>query len=129
MEKLTTGGDFIKKKSFLAFMLAGGIAGTVNGLFGSGGGLVLVPILTRCTNLKKQQIFSCSVSIILPICVVSVFTEIAAGSLPLAEASPYLTGGIIGGILAGLFEHKIPTKYLHHILGALIIWGGIRYLC
>ena len=123
------GGDFIKTKHRFAFFLAGGLAGTINGLFGTGGGLVLAPILTKCTPLKEQQVFPCSVSIILPVCVISVCAEIATGTLPLAEASPYLFGGIVGGILAGLFEHKIPTKYLHRVLGALIIWGGIRYLC
>ena len=90
---------------------------------------MLVPVLSRCPELKKQQVFPCSVSIILPICIVSVCTEIMSGTLPMKEASPYLAGGIIGGILAGLLEHKIPTKYLHWILGGLIIWGGIRYLC
>ena len=116
-------------KNLLTFIMAGGLAGVVNGLFGSGGGLILVPILTKSTTLEKQQVFPCSVSIILPICLVSVCTEIITGTLPIREALPYLIGGIIGGILAGRLEHKIPTKYLHRILGALIIWGGIRYLC
>lgn len=116
-------------KKYIGFILAGGIAGVVNGLFGAGGGMVLVPFLSRYTNLKEQQIFPCSVSIILPICIVSVCTGIERNGLPLHEGWPYLIGGAFGGFLASVLGHHIPAKYLHRILGILILWGGIRYIC
>lgn len=116
-------------RKIINFCLAGGIAGAINGLFGAGGGMVLVPTLAHCTDLKEKQVFPCSVSIILPICIISLFTNDGISGLPLQKAWPYLTGSILGGLLSGWFGHYIPTKYLHRVLGILILWGGIRCLC
>lgn len=108
--------------------IAGLSAGAVNGLFGAGGGMVLVPLLTAITDLKETEIFPASISIILPISLVSLSVNAETG-LPWADALPYLIGGGIGGILAGIFGRRIPVKWLHRFLGALILWGGVRYLC
>lgn len=109
--------------------LAGGIAGAVNGLFGAGGGMVLVPLLTALTDMEEDTVFPASVSIIFPICLVSLTVGALHAPLPLAQALPYLLGGMGGGILAGVTNNKIPVKWLHRILGVMILWGGIQYLC
>ena len=116
-------------RKIIGFGFSGGIAGIINGLFGAGGGMVLVPMLTQNTDLEEKQVFPCSVSIILPICIVSLFTSSDSIGLPLQEAWPYLAGSIAGGLFSGWFGHLIPTKYLHRVLGLLILWGGVRYLC
>ena len=117
------------QKDFIGFSLAGAAAGVINGLLGTGGGLLLVPILTRCTHLDEKEIFPCSVSIILPICVTTLLINSRQSTFPLQEAWPYLLGSVAGGILAAFIGQRIPVKWLHRTLGILIIWGGIRYLC
>lgn len=109
--------------------IAGAAAGVVNGLFGAGGGMVLVPLLTGLTDLEDREVFPASVSIILPICFVSLSVAAMDGGLPWAEALPYLIGSAAGGVLAGLLGKRIPTVWLHRALGVLILWGGYRYLC
>ena len=113
-----------KKWGILA---AGFLAGAVNGLFGAGGGMVLVPMLTCFAQLREDEVFPASIAIIAPICLVSLLSS--PGTLPWAQALPYLVGGGIGGIGAGLWGQKIPVKWLHRGLGILILWGGIRWLC
>lgn len=108
---------------------AGFGAGAVNGLFGAGGGMVLVPLLTSLTDLEDREVFPASVSIILPICLVSLSITYGHGAVSFATALPYLIGSAAGGVLAGLFGRKIPTLWLHRLLGVLILWGGVRYLC
>ena len=110
-------------------MLAGIAAGCANGLLGAGGGMILVPLLTILSNLESDKIFPTSVSIIFPICMVSLAVSPGWNNLPLSEAWPYLLAAIPGGIAAGLLEKKIPVKWLHRALGILILWGGVRYLC
>lgn len=109
--------------------ICGACAGAVNGLFGAGGGMVLVPLLTWLTLLPEDSVFPASVSIILPICIVSLTLTWRNGTVPWNIAIPYLIGSTAGGVLAGMFAKKIPTKWLHRLLGILILWGGVRYLC
>ena len=109
-------------------LIAGLCAGTVNGLFGAAGGMVLVPLLTGLTDLEEAEIFPSSISIILPICLVSLCYTAFTTGIDYNTAFPYLIGSGIGGIAAGLWGRKIPVLWLHRGLGILILWGGIRYL-
>lgn len=119
----------MKLKSKFGTVLAGTSAGAVNGLLGTGGGMVLVPLLTGLTDIQENAIFPSSVSIILPICFISLFCSKNVDSLSFMTILPYLIGSTIGGVLCGFFGKRIPTKWLHRILGILILWGGVRYLC
>lgn len=119
----------MKKRKYFGKILAGLGAGAVNGLFGAGGGMVLVPLLSLLTDLEEEEIFASSLGIILPICVVSLTVTAMTGTLTWREAIPYLIGSGLGGLAAGLWGKKIPVKWLHRGLGLLIIWGGVRYLC
>ena len=51
--------------------VAGALAGALNGFFGAGGGMVLVPLLIRLVKMDERKAFATSVFIILPLCVVS----------------------------------------------------------
>ena len=119
----------MKIKKYLGSGAAGTCAGAVNGLFGAGGGMVLVPLLTWLTKLGDDEVFPASVSIILPICLVSLSLSFEPGTVPWNTAVPYLIGSCVGGVLAGILGKQIPTLWLHRLLGVLILWGGVRYLC
>lgn len=108
--------------------LSGAAAGLVNGLFGAGGGMVLLPLLSHTTDLREHEVFASSVCIILPLSVVSAGVYWLRGGEFVTSALPYLLGGAIGGVLAGLFLKKLPTKWLHRVLGVFILWGGFRLL-
>ena len=114
------------KKSFWGIALAGALAGAANGLFGGGGGMVLVPALSLFTEIEDREIFPTSVCIIMPVCIISLLLSFRP--IPTGQTLCYLLGSAGGGILAGLLGKRIPTKWLHKGLGLLIIWGGIRYL-
>lgn len=114
------------KYTFL-LSIAGSAAGLINGLFGAGGGMVLVPMLGERTGLSEQERFPASVAIIAPICIVSLLFS-GKWELQFMQILPYLVGSALGGIAAGLLGRKIPTIWLHRGLGILILWGGIRYL-
>ena len=116
------------RKDTLCLMVAGGCAGAVAGLFGAGGGLVLVPLLTLLTDLTQEEIFPASLSVILPVCLVTLAVTALYGGLPWKEALPYLPGSALGGLIAGRYGNKIPVHWLHRGLGILILWGGFRYL-
>lgn len=117
------------KSSHLRLLVCGLAAGAVNGLLGTGGGMVLVPLLSTFGMLEEREIFPASVGIIFPICIISMLIDPGIHGLPWKQALPYLLTAIIGGLLAGKWENKIPVKWLHRVLGFLILVGGVRYLC
>lgn len=112
----------------IVLSFAGAAAGIVNGLFGAGGGMVLVPLLGKHAGISEKERFPASIAIIAPICVVSLLFCLPL-QLTFRQVFPYLLGSSLGGIAAGLWGKHIPVVWLHRILGALILWGGIRYLC
>lgn len=112
-------------KSHLVLALAGAAAGVVNGLFGAGGGMVLLPLIAN--HIPEEELFPSSLAIITPISIASLL--LSAQSLPWTQAWPYLLGGIPGGLLAAKLAPKIHAKWLHRILGGLILYAGVRYLC
>jgi len=117
------------QKKHLLLPLAGFLAGCVNGLLGAGGGMILVPLLCLSHQLREEALFPASVCIIAPICILSLILYSRHLPIPWYTALPYLLGSAGGGILAGIYGRRIPVKWLHKVLGVLILWGGIRYLC
>ena len=109
--------------------LSGAAAGIVNGLFGAGGGMVLLPMLSRTTDLEDKEVFANCVAIILPLSLVSAAVYLLRGGSFLLESVPYLIGGALGGVIAGLALKKVSALWLHRLLGVFILWGGIRLLC
>lgn len=119
----------MNKRKYLGAALAGLGAGTVNGLLGAGGGMVLVPLLSLLTELDEDEVFSSSLAIILPICIVSLTVTALTADVAWSKSLPWLISSTAGGILAGFLSRKIPAVWLHRGLGILILWGGFRYLC
>lgn len=108
--------------------LAGSAAGLVTGFFGAGGGMVLIPLLTRLCGLPDRKAFASSISIVLPLCLCSLAVGALQGGLSLSEVWPYLLGGLLGGLAGGLLFRRVPLSLLHGALGAFILWGGVNLL-
>ena len=108
------------------YVVTGALGGLANGLFGSGGGLFLVPLMTRWSKLEERKAFATSVAIILSLSIVSSLVYFTKGALDFSTAWPYLLGGGIGGVISGLVFQKVPLNFLRRIFGLLILYGGIR---
>ena len=50
---------------------AGGAAGLANGLFGGGGGMVFLPVMSRWGGQPQQKLYATCVGVIFPGCLVS----------------------------------------------------------
>ena len=105
--------------------IAGGAAGLANGLFGGGGGMVFLPILSRWGNLKSRQLYATCVAVIFPVCAVSAAMYLWRGGMDWASALPYLAGGLLGGWLGGKFYGRVSTKVLKWIFAAFLFYAGL----
>ncbi len=108
------------------YAVIGGLSGLANGLFGSGGGLFLVPLLTKWLGIEQKKAFATSVAVILPLSLVSAAVYFWKGALDLTAALPYLIGGGIGGLISGRVFQKVPMTFLRRAFGLLILYGGVR---
>ena len=118
----------MQKHKWLIYGLSGAAAGMINGLFGAGGGMILVPLLIKAGKLEDKKAFATAICIILPLCVVSIVIYAVRGALSVSSAWPYLIGGLLGGILGGKLFQKVSVNFLHKLFGILILWGGFRLL-
>lgn len=109
-------------------MAAGAAAGLVNGCFGGGGGMVLLPILDRTAGLSQRKLYATCVGIIFPVCLVSACVYLFQGGVSLKEAAPYLLGGLAGGWLGGQLYHRVDTRFLRLLFAGFLIYAGARYL-
>lgn len=110
------------------FALAAALAGLANGLFGGGGGMALLPLLSGEKELKGRALFANSVAIILPLSLVSVAAIALRDGLPLREALPYCLGGTIGGVIGGKIFRTMPPLWLKRIFALFLLYAGVRYL-
>ena len=108
--------------------LSGAAAGLVNGCFGGGGGMVMVPLLTRWCGLEQKQALATCVGVILPFCVLSAAIYVLRGGFDWLMALPYLIGGGIGGALGGLLFQQVSALWLRRIFALFLLYGGVRYL-
>ncbi len=108
------------------FACTGALAGLANGFFGAGGGLFLVPLLTRWAGLPQRKAFATSVAVILPLSLCSAALYYFQGALDFSGCWPYLLGGFLGGTLSGFVFQKIPLGFLRRAFGVLILYGGVR---
>lgn len=110
------------------YAITGAAAGAANGFFGTGGGMLLVPLLIRWSKMDDRRALATSVCIIAPLSLASALVYFLRLDLSILDAVPFLLGGLPGGIIGGYLFKKIPATYLRKLLGVFIIWGGIRSL-
>lgn len=83
-----------------ALASVGALAGVLSGLLGVGGGFVVVPSLTRLTNLTSQSILATSLAVIALVSAGSVTVAAVQGSIAWDIAFPFTVGAVIA-MLAG----------------------------
>ena len=109
--------------------LCGALAGAVNGILGSGGGIILVPLFVSWLRLPSKQAFATSVSVTFVFSIITAAVCIFEGEVPaFSKMLPYLAGGAVGGFLSGKLLKTSSPVFLHRIFGALLIFGGIKAL-
>lgn len=113
------------KKAY--YYIVGLVAGLVNGIFGSGGGILVVPMLEYRNNEAKKA-HATSIAIILALSAVSTILYFRSGNLDIKQGLMYIPGGIIGAVAGSLLLKKIPTKVLKAVFGIVLVASGVRIL-
>lgn len=121
----------MNKKNIISAIL-GIITGFLNGLFGSGGGTILVPGLEKFLKFEEHKAHATAIAIILPLSILSTFIYLKDANLEYLKVIVISIGGMIGGYLGAKFLKKIPGKWLHKIFGLFMLiasWRMILWYC
>lgn len=108
------------------YAISGIFAGIANGLFGAGGGMVLVPMFIRLSKMEEKRAFATSIAVILPLSIVSAVVYFLKGEFDLTAALPFVIGGAVGGLVGGKVFKKVPARALRAGFALFMIYGGIR---
>ena len=118
--------NFFKSK-LLLILLGGLLAGFINGLLGSGGGIIIVFLFSLITKDKSDahDVFANTLCVTLPISIVSCAVYLLNGSLDIKGFSPFILPAVSGGLMGGFLLDKINTVLLKRIFALLIMISGI----
>jgi uncharacterized membrane protein YfcA len=117
----------LKKNKFKKAMV-GIVTGFTNGLFGSGGGTIVVPAIEKFLKVETHKAHASAIAIILPLSILSTFIYGRDVSIDWKMIIYVSIGGVIGGYVGAKFLSKISTKWLHRIFGIFMIIAAVRMI-
>lgn len=115
--------------AIFSLAIGGLAAGTLNGVFGTGGGIIGVFALSRFFRenggYDKKDIFAMTLFSCFFMSVSSAAMYLMAGHISFADAFPYAIPALAGGIVGAFLLDKIKTSILSKIFALLIIYSGV----
>ncbi|MBR2614462.1 MAG: sulfite exporter TauE/SafE family protein [Clostridia bacterium] len=121
----------IKKGSKLekiVMILAGIITGFINGIFGGGGGMIIVPILTFLLSKKNKIAHATAILIILPMTIVSAIFYLVFGSFKWDIGLPVGIGVIVGGVIGAFLLKKLSANWVNILFIIVMLFAGGKML-
>jgi uncharacterized membrane protein YfcA len=119
----------------VGFVLAGVVGGIGSGLFGIGGGIVLIPIFGLLLGFDQHKAQGTSlVALIPPTGLLAVLTYAKAGYVSWITGALLIPGLFIGGIVGAKIAKRIQPRRMRQVfavllflLGAWQAWGALKH--
>lgn len=109
--------------------LAGALAGFVNGLLGTGGGIFIIFFLGKLyKDSDPKDNFASAIVSILPMSVISAGFYLTKNSFEPKEVYPYILPAIIGGVTGAFLLCKIKTEWLKGVFALLLVIAGTNMI-
>ncbi len=119
--------------TYLIYLLLGVFAGTLSGLFGIGGGLVIVPTLLFCFKFLGfsaenaiHMAIGTSLSIIVITASNSIYSHNKRGSIDWKVVKRILIPLIIGTYAGGLVSSKLSANFLEIVFSVYVVLVSIK---
>lgn len=120
--------NFMKKIKKIEIIVLGTIIGIINGFFGGGGGMIVVPLLTNKFGFTQKQAQATAIFVILPISIASSFIYITKNSIDFTIGWIVILGVVIGGICGALLLKELNNLIVKAIFTILMLIGGLFLL-
>ncbi|MDD5428474.1 MAG: sulfite exporter TauE/SafE family protein [Candidatus Omnitrophica bacterium] len=108
--------------SILLYLILGLIAGTLSGVFGIGGGTILIPGLVFLAGLSQHEAQGTTLAImLLPIGLLAVLKYYHSGHVRFDIAAFICIGFLIGGLLGATIAVGMPNLTLKRAFGVFLM--------
>jgi len=113
----------------LAFILVGIVTGILAGIFGVGGGIIMVPALVWFFHFNQHQAQGMSITaMLLPVGIFGAWAYHKANPFPLKPALWIALGIFLGAFIGGSVAQHIPEKQLRVGFGVMMIIVAIKMI-
>jgi uncharacterized membrane protein YfcA len=102
------------------------IGGITSGLFGVGGGIVMVPAMVWLCQTNIKTAIGTSLAVIIPTAVTGVLKHQQLGNIDWRMAASLVPLAIIGGYLGASLTKHVPAEELKRCFGGFMIVAGMR---
>lgn len=111
------------------YIFLGVITGVASGLFGIGGGLILIPSLVYFFNLTQHQAQGTTLAIMIPpIGLLAALRYYKAGNVNLPMTIFICLGFFIGGLIGADFAHKMSDQILKKVFGFIMLGFSLKMI-
>jgi uncharacterized protein len=117
--------------SVFLLLLIGLIAGIAGGMFGIGGGAIMVPAMVMLMSLDQKLATGTSIAAqILPIGILGAIVYYRNGNLNIKYALITAIGLVVGNLFGSLFANQpyISSETMKKLYGIFLLLLGCRYL-
>ena len=106
------------------------VTGFANGLFGSGGGTIVVPAMERFLKVEEHKAHATAIAVILPLSLLSLGIYLwKTGLGEVWQIALWASvGGLVGGIVGAKLLSRISGIWLHRIFGAFMLAAAVRMI-
>jgi len=125
---LSLHGEVKGRKLYVAGAVIGLVAGTASGLFGIGGGTVMVPSLAVFLGLDIVAAVATSLFVMVPSAMMGAYQHFVQGNLHPELALPLIMGLIIGAQIGPRLGSRIPKKRLRQLFGVVLLYAAINMI-
>lgn len=118
----------VKHESKGLLLLIGLVAGISCGLFGAGGGVVIVLFIALYLKQDQHIAQATAISITFVASIMSCVIYYLHDNLDWSLIIPVTMGSIVGGYLGAKLMTKVPSRLLKKLFGLFMILSGIRMM-
>ncbi len=120
------------KKRSMIFALAGILSGIVNGLLGTGGGILTVLFLSKIyakdSSYSTKDIFAITLCSSVIMSMASLLFYLSSGCFSVSDSALYMLAAVPGGVLGAILLEKLSSKTMKLIFALLVVWAGISMM-
>lgn len=115
-------------RAWLTAILIGAAAGTLAGLMGVGGGLIMVPLFIAFLGVEQHSAHGTSLAVIPVIAVFGALPYVQHHYMRWDLALYVALGSTLGVIVGAKLMARLPARLLRRLFGLLVIAVGVRFV-